>query len=58
MANMRNTYKMFVEKLVGKKRPFFEEIGWRDMDCIHLTQQGQVAGCCERGNEPSGSIKV
>jgi hypothetical protein len=33
------------------------EIGFGDMDWIHLAQDRQVAGSCEHGNEPSGSIK-
>jgi hypothetical protein len=34
-----------------------QEVGW-GMDWIELAQaRGQVAGCCEYGNEPSGSIK-
>jgi hypothetical protein len=32
------------------------EIGFGDVDWIHLAQ-GHVAGSCEHGNEPSGSIK-
>jgi hypothetical protein len=31
------------------------EIGWRGMDWIDLAQA--VEGCCEHGNEPSGSVK-
>jgi hypothetical protein len=27
------------------------------VDWINLAQDGQVAGSCEHGNEPSGSIK-
>jgi hypothetical protein len=33
------------------------EIGFGGVDWIHLAQDGQVAGSCEHGNEPSGSIK-
>jgi hypothetical protein len=34
------------------------EIGLGDVDWIHWAQDwGQVAGFCEYGNEPSGSIK-
>jgi hypothetical protein len=34
------------------------EIGFGDVDWIHLAQDKvQVAGSCEHGNEPSGSIK-
>jgi hypothetical protein len=31
-----------------------QEVGWGGMGCITL---GQVVGCCEYGDEPSGSIK-
>jgi hypothetical protein len=31
-----------------------EEVGWEGMDWIYLAQ---VAGACECGNEPLGSIK-
>ena len=35
-----------------------QEVGCRGMDWIELAQgRGQVAGTCECGNEPSGSIK-
>jgi hypothetical protein len=34
-----------------------QEMRWRDMDWIDWSEQGQVAGPCECGNEPSGSIK-
>jgi len=31
---------------------------WDGVDWIGLAQErGRVAGCCERGNEPSGSVK-
>jgi len=31
---------------------------WHDVDCKHLVQnRGQGVGCCEHGNEASGSIK-
>jgi hypothetical protein len=32
------------------------EIGWKGVDWIHLAKE-TVAGCCEHGNEHSGSIK-
>jgi hypothetical protein len=32
------------------------EVGWEGMDWIDL--EGEVAGCCGCGNEPSGSIKL
>jgi hypothetical protein len=34
-----------------------KEVGYGDMDWIELAQDRQVAGTCECGNEPSGSIK-
>jgi hypothetical protein len=35
-----------------------KETGWEDMDWIQwASRQEQVAGCCEYGNEPLGSIK-
>jgi len=35
-----------------------QEVGCGDMDWIELAEdRGQVAGTCECGNEPSGSIK-
>jgi hypothetical protein len=33
------------------------EIGWDGGDWIDLAQEGPVEGSCERGNEPSGSLK-
>jgi hypothetical protein len=36
----------------------FRQIGWECRDLIDLTQdKGQVAGCCEHGDERSCSIK-
>ena len=35
----------------------FQEVGCWGMDWIVLAQDGDVAGCCECGSEPSGSIK-
>jgi len=36
---------------------YLQEVGWGDMDWIELTEDGDVAGSYECGNEPSGSIK-
>jgi hypothetical protein len=33
------------------------EVGWRRGLHRYCSGQGQVAGCCECGNEPSGPIK-
>jgi hypothetical protein len=34
------------------------EVGWGGTDWIDVAHdRGQVAGCCKRGNELSGSIK-
>jgi hypothetical protein len=35
----------------------FQEVGCGALDWIELAQDGQVAGSCECGNEPSVSIK-
>jgi hypothetical protein len=34
-----------------------EEVGYKGVDWIHLTQNKSVVGSCEHGNEPSGLIK-
>ena len=65
----RGVYRVMVGKPDGKRplgrsRRRWEdnikmdllEVGWRVVDWIELGQ-GQVAGTCECGNEPSGSIK-
>jgi hypothetical protein len=33
------------------------EIGWEGVDWIHLAQDRTNVGCCERSNEPLGSVK-
>jgi hypothetical protein len=38
-----------------KKQSSLKEVGC--MDRIHLAHDGSVAGCCECGNVPLGSIK-
>ena len=69
MGNMTGAYKLLVEKPEGKRplgRPWHR---WEDikMDLQEVerghgldragTEQGQMAGTCKRGNEPSGFIK-
>jgi hypothetical protein len=68
---MRNIWIILVGKLEVKRpfrraRPKWEdnirmdlrEVGWEAVDWIYVAQdRDQVAGCCERGNEPSGSTK-
>jgi hypothetical protein len=61
-------YRVLVGKPEGK-RPLgkprrrwedninLQEVGCGSMDWIELAQDRQVAGTCECGNEPSGSIK-
>jgi hypothetical protein len=68
IGEMRNEYKISVEKPEGKRplgrprrrwkdniRKDLREMGWEDVDWIHLIQD--MTGSCEHGNEPSGSIK-
>jgi len=71
MGKMRNGHESSVGKSerrrsLGRTRHRWEdniridvrEIGWECVDWIYLAQdKGPVAGCCEHGNEPSGSIK-
>jgi hypothetical protein len=72
MGGMRNAYYILVGK-PGGKRPFGRprrtwednirmdvgQIRWEGVDSIHLAHgYGPVAGSCEYGNEPSGSIRV
>jgi hypothetical protein len=70
MWEKRNTYRILVGKPEGRRplgRPRrkwvdnikidLREIGWDGMDWIELAQNRAVEGSCERGNEPSGSIK-
>ena len=46
---------------IDREKPFkvdLQDVGWgRGLDCSCSGQVGQVAGFCERGNEPSGVIK-
>jgi hypothetical protein len=63
---MRNVYKILDGKPEGKRpigrprrtwddniRTDLRETGWEGVDWMQLAQ----VGCCEHGNEPSGSIK-
>jgi hypothetical protein len=45
---------------MGDIRKDVRVIGWESVDWFHLAQdrEGPVAGSCEHGNEPSGSIEV
>jgi hypothetical protein len=70
MGQMRNAYKRFLGKPEGKiavgkptvdGRIILEWILGNRVGSCGLgssgSGQGQVAGCCEHGKEPSGSIK-
>jgi hypothetical protein len=56
-------WSKIVKRPVGRPRRMWEdnikmdleEIVCENVDWIHVVQDG--AGCCEHGNEPSGSIK-
>jgi hypothetical protein len=69
MGEGRGAYRILVGRPQGRRplgRPRrrwednikmdLQEVGWGGMDWVDMAQ-GQVAGCCECGNEPSGSIK-
>jgi hypothetical protein len=45
-----------VEGRITLSGPSINRMGGRGMD-LSGTDQGQVAGCCENGNEPSVSVK-
>ena len=63
----RDAYRVVVGKPDGKTQLGRQRHRWEDnirmdlqeMGCrgIDWIKQGQVAGTCERGNKPSGSIK-
>ena len=71
MGERRGVYRVLVSRPEGKRRHWrprsrwednikmgLQEVLWRDMDWIDVAKDRvQVAGCCECGNEPSGSIK-
>jgi hypothetical protein len=43
---------------VNNIKMYLRETGWDGMDWIDLAEdRGPVESSCERGNEPSGSIK-
>jgi hypothetical protein len=67
---MRGVYRVLVGKPEGKRplgrprrrcedniRMDLKEVGWGGMDWIGLALDRQVAGNCECGNEPSGSMR-
>jgi hypothetical protein len=70
MREKRNAYRVLVGKQ-ERKRPLerrrcrwednikinLRETGWGGMDWIHLSQNRDVLGPCEHGNEPLDSIK-
>jgi hypothetical protein len=35
----------------------YREIKWEVVDNCHFAQEGQLAGCCEHGDEPWVSVK-
>jgi hypothetical protein len=70
MGEERGVYRVLVGKPEGKRPLGRPRCGWDDnikmdlqemecegMDYIKLAQDRKVAGTCECGNEPSGSIK-
>jgi hypothetical protein len=62
MGEMRNVYKVFIEKPEGRPRNRLEdnnemkEIRWEDADWIHQIRNKWWAFYCGHGNEPSSSI--
>jgi hypothetical protein len=70
MGRRENVYRVLVGESEGKRslgRPRrrwednnkmdLREVGCGGMNWVELAQDRQVAGTCECGNEPSGSIK-
>jgi hypothetical protein len=70
MWERRVPHKVLVENPEGKDHFVRPDVDWRiifrwilgggmgDMDLIDLAEDGQVAGPCERRNEPSGSLNA
>jgi hypothetical protein len=70
MGEGRGEYRVLVGR-PGGRRPLgrprrrwednikmdLQEVGWGAWTGLIWLMIGQVAGCCECGNEPSGSIK-
>jgi hypothetical protein len=50
LGRLRRRWKDNIRMDLGK-------IGRKFVEFMHVSGQGPVAGCCEHGNEPSGSIK-
>jgi hypothetical protein len=71
MGEERDAYRILVGRPEGRRpleRPRrrweddikidLQEVGWGGMDWIDMSQdRDRWRGCCECGNEPSGSIK-
>jgi hypothetical protein len=70
MEERKGTYRFVVGKPEGKRRLEIPRRRWEDNIKMNLrevewgnvldrsvSEQGQMAGCYESGNEPSGSIK-
>jgi hypothetical protein len=66
-----NAYRILMGKPEGKRplgRPRrrwvdnikmdLREIGWDGMKLIELAKEEPVEGCCDHGDEPSGSLKL
>jgi len=43
--------------LVGKLECILKNLGGKAWTWLFVIGQGEVTGCCEYGNEPSGSVK-
>jgi hypothetical protein len=69
MGEGRNLYRVLVGKPKGRRplgrprrrwedgiRMDLEETGWGCVEWIHLAQDRELAGSCECGDEPSGSV--